>query len=569
MRKKIIFLFLILIFVLGVTGFWYYHKNTYSKETLKLEILGPVETELAQEVEYMVRYKNNGAITLENPRLIFEYPQNSIVTGEESPAGTKSVTAEKSSLRQEKELEDIYPGQEQTFRFKARLFGEEGEGKIAKVWLSYQPKNLKARYESTTSLVTTIKKVPITFEFDFSSKIESGKESSFRINYFSNTDYLLKDLGIHVDYPSGFEFIQSTPKSIDKTDWKIPVLNKSEGGRIEIKGRFSGEIGSAKVFRARLGIWREGEFILLKEIERGVEIIKPSIYIRQEINGNPNFVALPGDWLHYKIYFKNIGDDVLNNLFMACKLEGEAFDFQTLKSDLGEYQLGDNSVIFDWRKIPKLQHLIPMEEGEVDFFIKVKDDLGGVEKMTLVDKVFIGQAKEVFTTRIGSKLEIVQKAYFQDEVFGNSGPLPPEVGKATTYTIMWHVKNYYADVKNVKVKGRLPQGVELTGKIFPEEEILKFTFDSKSREIVWLVGDLEKTEEENKEGYSKKEPNISFQVKFMPKETQRGETPLIIDKAVITGEDALTETTIESSSPGINTTLPDDPTVNESMSKVQ
>jgi hypothetical protein len=40
------------------------------------------------------------------------------------------------------------------------------------------------------------------------------------------------------------------------------------------------------------------------------------------------------------------------------------------------------------------------------------------------------------------------------------------------------------------VKAVLPQEVELTGKIFPEDQTPKFTFDSQSREIVWDVGDL-------------------------------------------------------------------------------
>jgi len=551
MRRKFVTFLILLVVLTGILGYWYWQKNIYSKEILKLEILGPEKVELAKDFEYIVRYKNNGTVRLEEVKLIFEYPKQAILE-------------DKKPLWQEIPLEDIYPGEERTFLFKARLLAKEGEFLIAKANLSYRPKNLKARYESTTTFTSTIGPVPLTFEFDLPSKIESGKNFNFKINYFSNLDYLLTDLRVQVEYPLGFEFITSVPKSLEKTEWLIPILNKSQGGRIEISGKLSGEVGQAKIFRAKFGIFKEGEFILLKEAEKGLEIIKPSIYLRQEINGNPRYVALPGDWLHYEIYFKNIGDDDLNNLFMVNKLEGEAFDFQTIKSDLGSCQPGDDSVIFDWRQVSKLQYLMPMEEGKVDFWIKLKDNLGQIKNPILRNKVFISQVKEEFVTKISSKLELVQKGYFQDEVFGNTGSIPPKVGEVTTYTIIWQVKNYYSVVKDVKVKAILPQAVELTGKIFPEEEASKFAFDSQSREIVWLVGDLEMGR-----GILNPAPSIAFQIAFRPSEVDRGQTPVIIGEAKIAGEDSWTDRIIESFSKNIKTTLPDDETITEEMGKVQ
>jgi len=550
MRRKFIIFLIILAGGAGLAGFWNWKSNIYSKEVLKLEILAPSEAALAEEIEYLVKYKNNGDIRLEEPRLIFEYPKYSIVEGNVS--------------RIEKSLDDIYPGEEKTISFKAKLLGREGEVRLAKTWLSYRPKNLKARYESATTFTTTIKSVPLTFEFDLPGKIESGKDFRFRVNYFSNVTELLTDLRIQVDYPFGFEFIESSPRSLEKNEWVIPVLNKSQGGRIEVSGRLSGEIGEARIFRAKLGIWREGEFISLKETEKGVEIIKPLIYLRQEINGNPQYIASPEDWLHYEIYFKNIGDDALNNLFMICNLEGEAFDFQTLKSDLGNFEPGDNSVVFDWRRVSKLQYLAPMEEGRVDFWVKLKDDLGVAKNPILRNKVFISQVKEEFVTKISSKLEIVQKGYYEDEVFGNSGPIPPKVGEKTSYTIIWQVKNYYSDVKDVKVKAVLPPQVNLTEKIFPEEAVSKFSFDSESREIVWSVGDLERGK-----GVSSPPPNIAFQVEFLPNTSQIGQTPEIIGQAKVESLDSWTEMTLQSVASSINTTLPDDPTITEGMGRVQ
>lgn len=564
MRKKFIIFLILLAALAGIAGFYYWQKNIYSKEVLKLEILGSEETALAQEIEYVVKYKNNGNVRLEEPELIFECPSNSLecflVEKEESPE-------EKKSLRKDLSLQTIYPGEEQTLRIRARLLGKEGEAKIAKAALSYRPKNLKARYESTTTFTTVIKSVPLNFEFDLLSKIESGKKFKFVLNYFSNIDYPLSSLRCKIEYPSGFEFIESTPPSIEKIEWEIPPLNKAEGGRIEIIGRLRGEVGEQKIFQAKLGTWQEGEFILLKETVKGVEVIKPALYITQQINGNPEYIANPGDSLHYEIFFKNIGEESLIDLSLITTLSGPAFDLETLRTLNGEYDPGDNSILWEWRRVGDLQFLDIREEGKVEFWVKLKEEweIPSMEGEEIIkNKIYLSQAREEFVNKVNSKLEIFQKGYVNDEIFLSEGPLPPKVGQESYFTIMWQVKNYYNDVKNVKVKATLPKNVKLTGKIFPEEATERLTFDSQSREIVWSAGDLKVAQ-----GILSPASNIAFQIVLTPDSAQIGQTPEIIGQAKVEGEDSWTKETLQATASNINTTLPDDPAITEEMGRVQ
>lgn len=537
-KNKFILTIVILAVIIGTAGIWYYQRNIYSKEILKLEILGPAETELAQEIEYIVKYKNNGNVRLEEPRLILGYPEHALVREEES--------------RKEIVLDDIYPGQEQTFSFKTRLLGREGEIKKVRAWLNYRPKNLKARYESETSYTTQIKFVPLTLEFDLPSKIDSGKEISFKLNYFSNVDYPLSNLGIKIEYPDDFEFQNSKPQALGKTDWEIGLLNKAEGGRIEVAGNLRGEIGQQKQFKAQLGSWQAGEFVLLKETIRAIQIVTPSLYISQQINNNPQYVATAGDALHYEIFFKNIGSDIFSNLFLVAKLEGEIFDLTTLRAPLGGFESGDNSIIFDWRKISKLQFLDIREEGRVEFWVELKDDWQmpspNNKNQVLRLKIYLSQAQKEFITKVNSRLEVSQNGYYQDEVFGNTGPVPPEVNRATTYTIIWQAKNYYNDVKSAKIKAILGSSVRLTGKIFPEDA--KLTFDSNSREVVWDLGDLEAGK-----GVFGSGPSVTFQVVFTPTSSQEGKISELISKARITGEDQFTELIIKGEGLTVDTAL--------------
>ena len=559
--KKFIFIIIILCIVLGAAGFWYWQRNPYSKEILKLEILGSGEAAIFQEVEYTVKYKNNGNVRLEEPRLIFEFPEYTLL--EEGLSRRQEIGPE--------ELGDIYPGEEKTLQFKGRLFGKEGDIKIAKAWLSYRPKNLQARYESVTTFTTEIKSVPLTFDFDLSSKIEAGRDFKFSLNYYSSLDYPLSNLGIKIEYPPDFEFLGSDPQGLAKTEWEISLLNQAEGGRIEITGKLSGEVKEQKIFKATLGIWQEDEFVLLKEITRGVEITRPRLFVFQQINGQSQYIANPGDLLHYEIFFRNIGEEPFTDLFLVATLGGRGFDLETVKADSSQFKRGDNSIIWDWRDVPKLRFLGQGEEGKVEFWINLKDEweISSPQEKNAILKntVLISQIKEEFETKINSKLAISQRGYYQEEVFGNSGPIPPKVGETTTYTIIWQAKNYFNDVKNVKVKAVLPSNVRLTGKIFPEQESSKFAFDIQSREIIWMVRDNQVMETGT--GVLNPAPNIAFQVALTPTSGQKGKVLPIIKEAIITGEDQWTESFIEGKTSAIDTTLPDDSTVSSSQGVVQ
>jgi hypothetical protein len=569
--RKIILVIIILAIIVGAAGFWYWQRNPYSKEILKLEILGPEETDLSQEVEYIIKYKNNGNVRLEEPRLAFELPEHTLL-----PVLIISEAGEEEGFlrRQEfgpEDLGDIYPGEEKIIRVKARLFGKEGETKTAKAWLSYQPKNLKARYESATTFTTAIKSVPLTFDFDLPSKVETGRDFKFYLNYFSSLDYPLTNIGVKVDYPSGFEFLESEPQSLGKTEWETPLLNKTEGGRIEIQGRLVGEVREQKIFKAFLGVWQNDEFIPLKEITKGVEITKPHIFVFQRINDSDEYIANPGDLLHYEIFFRNIGEEPFKDLFLVAELEGKAFDLGSLRSEFGQFNEGGGSVVWDWRDVPELRFLGQGEEGKVEFWISLKGEWEVSspqdKNFVLENNVLISQVKEKFTTKINSKLVISQKGYFQDNTFENSGPIPPKVGKATTYTIIWQAKNYYNDLRDVKVRAILPSSVSLTGKISPEEESSNFSFDNQSREIVWTVRDNEIMTAGT--GVSGSAPTIAFQVALTPTSEQKGKTPQIINEARIRGEDLWTGNIIEGMDLGVDATLPDDPSVSSEQGIVE
>jgi len=542
MSKKLTFLVLLIIIVAGVFAFWFYRAGVFSKEILKLEILGPDIAKVGDEIEYTVKYKNNGNFALEQPKLIFELPENSLT--------------EDSKTMITQNLKDIYPGAEEFVKFKARLLGKEGDLKVAKASLSYIPKNITARYESDTTFTTKIDSVPVTLDFDLPSKVEKGKEIQYSVNYFSSINYPLENLSIKIDPVNGFDFETSDPSSLDNSEWKLKTLNKAQGGRININGRITANAGAHLNFAAKLGMRIAGSFVEIKETNIDIEVIEPLLFISQQINGSANYVASPGELLRYEIFFRNIGSTPFDNLFMVVKLNSPAFDTSSIRTEDGGQANGD-LIVWDYKQVSGLKRLDVQQEESVKFDVKLKDGwaLSDSEKNNIIVKnsVNISQITQDFDTKVNSNLGISQKGYYQNSAISNSGPIPPINGKTTTYTIAWTINNYFNDLKNVKVKANLAQNVALTGLISPESESSKFSFDSSSREIVWSAGDIPASA-----GNSK---FISFQVSLTPAAYQKNFIADIISEATISGEDQATGATITAKSSAINTSMPDDPTV--------
>ncbi|MCH7604510.1 hypothetical protein IID24_00715 [Patescibacteria group bacterium] len=553
MKFKIALTLILLTMIVGAIGFWSWQRNVFATDKVTLEILVPSEVTLADEITYVVKYKNNSSARLENVSLLFEYPEG-------------SLPSDGGGLRVTQTLDDINPGQELSLRFIARLFGKKDEVREARAFLAYTPKNLSASFRSETTASTRISFVPLTFELDLPSRIEASQKFDFALNYFSNSDYPLSDLRVKIEYPEGFVFQDASPSPIGESEWAIAIINKADGGRIQVTGTLKGKLREAKLFRATVGIWRDGHFTLLAETVKGVELTSPNLRITQRINGVEDRIVSLGDLLHYEIVFRNVGDRSLENLFLLATLEGDGFDLETLKVNTGTFQQGDNFILWEAKNNPRLRFLGRGEEGRVEFWVNVRENLPIVspqqKDFTLKNKVLVLDAKAVFETKINSQLTIQQAGYFADEVFGNSGSIPPKVGNKTTYTIIWLAKNLGNDTENVKVKALLSQGVKPTGKIHPAGAPL--TFDSISREFVWEVGEMP-----SGHGVFDTAPSVAFQIEFTPNTFHKGNVVEIIGKATITGDDLFIGQSRSSVDEPIDTTLPDDQAVTEQQGVVQ
>ena len=530
MKKRLIATILVVLSIIGIGTYLSWQSMSFSKEVLRLEILGPEKTTIGEDVEYVVKMKNNGSIRLESPELIFNYPEGSIIGNTESKV--KVMSADDLGG-------DIYPGEERSFKFNARLLGKERDTRVAKVSVSFQPKDLKTRSEVSTTFTTILGEIPLNLSIDVASKASTGKALTFRVNYSSNVTYPLEDLTCYVEMPDDFEFLYSQPKGMDNTQWDIAVLNEGGAGKIEISGILNGQSMEQKVFKARIGIWQDGNFILLKEVIKGVEIVAPALYITQKVNNDDNYVASAGDQLHYEITFRNVGDNALQDLVLITRLEGDAFDLNSIKSTDGKYQTGDNSIVWEVDKIPELRLLEVGQVGKVEFWVNVKSPWTmkslNDKNPILKNKVTLGEARQEFLTKINSIILAEQKLYSENKYFENSGPYPLQTGQKTTLTVEWKAINNYNDIENAKMVTVLPESITFVGETYPEGT--EITYDTNTSEVVCNIGSLPAGS-----GIIKESKICAFQISVQPELAD--EAIILLGSAQLSGTDQWTNKTL-------------------------
>ena len=382
MSKKLIFIIIFLIVILGVTAYVIYQQGSFSGQILSLNITGPATATVGDEITYTINYKNNSSYILQKPELIFDMPDNSLT--------------EDGKTRVTQKLKDIYPGDEESVQIKTILLGKEGDIKTAKASLSYTPQNLTVQYESDSQFSTTIGPVPIVLAFDMPSQLEQGKDLQYSINYSSNVDYPLENVSLKVDPVSGFNIESSSPSSLDNIEWKLPTLNKSQGGKVSITGNVSASASQSLNFSVELGKWQDGNFIVIKQTTTSVQVVQPSLFVSQKVNGLDSYVASAGEVLNYQIFFRNIGSSPYSNLSLSALLDNSNLDLSTLvPGEGGQFQQSSNTIYWNQGQIKELKYLGPQDQGELDFSVKVKNS--GV---TINDKISISDITQSFSVKV-------------------------------------------------------------------------------------------------------------------------------------------------------------------------
>lgn len=553
------------VLILGLVGFVYwYGMVSFDRSWVSLEIIGPDRVVSGEDIIYIVRFKNSTKTALNDVSVNFYWPENSLP---ESGNSVERVSPGNFGAGEQKEIE-----------FKGKIIGLKGFRKEVGATLSYQPVKVNSRFENKAVFSTEIISVPLVLSFDMPEKISSGQQITASLKYLNDSETNFQNLAVKIEYPAGFKVFSTYPQPQENL-WEVGVLESKQEGKILITGIVEGQRGDNNIFRAFLGVEKEGNFISYAETVKAVQIALPVLSLDMTINDSRSYIANTGEFLQYKVKYQNNGQLGIPAVAIFLKLDSKALDFGSLDlREKGSFDGSNSAILWNQSNAPELEFLAPGQSGEFTFVIRVLENL---PIKTFSDKNFtiyavassnssnvplalVGQQINdsiEMKTKVNSRLGVVAKGYYNDSFLQNSGPIPPKIGQTTTYSVHWQITNSSNDAENVKVEAALPSSVVWVNKFTPTSN--NFRYDTLNRKIIWEVGKLPAGT-----GVVTPAKYVVFQIALTPAAPQINQVVELLKQSKILGKDSFTENNLEAIASAVLSDLREDPTMSPEKGRV-
>ena len=519
--------------ILGLGG------NIISSRKIDLSIEGPSIIASGELNKWRVSITNNNDVELELADLIIKYPKG-------------SLDVESQELEQERRsLGKISSNQTVKEEVEVFILGGEDENKEIEITLEYRVANSNAIFAKTEKQSIKLSRSPVGITLQLPKEMESGQEIILNVEYVSNSESLLKDVYLEMNYPPGFKFVNSSLEPASgKNLWKIGDLMPQEKRELQITGVLSGQDLMELAFKTTLGTFNEEEQLVVLDSTTETVVLRKSFFNVGFLINNKTADSVFGDKkVDVVVSWKNNLISVMRDANIKVAVKGDAVDKRTINVNNGFYRSYDNSIIWNSGSLPKLASISPGESGIAKFSLYFKDvfpvfslsdknfsfileaEVSGYESKPSGQRELVKSiaTKEV---RIASRAELESQLLYSSGPFSNSGSLPPEVGKATTYTVVWSLSNYYNDISDVVVRASLPSYIKWIGAVSPSSE--NVSHNSSTNEVVWRI---EKVDSATGVINPKK---MAFQVSFVPSTSQIGDVAEIAGRASFEAEDDFT-----------------------------
>ncbi len=568
-ERKIIKIALWLIGGLILFGFifgavFYFKKTAYNEERVIVNVSGPESIDSTQTGEFIIKMKNNNRVKLSNARVILNYSEN---FQPELAENIQILSAVSSKIY----IGEIGKHEEKEVKLKGKFFAPRDHIVYLRAILEYSPGGISGTFQAQGQLGISVKTSPIFLEVSAPLNAADNNEVEYTLDYRNLSEKNYNEIRIKVEYPGGFNFVSSEPRPAESNNfWYIGNLAAGENGQIKIRGRLKGEKGEGKIVKASLGtLGMEGKFIVYTENEKKTLMVAAPFSIIQTVDGISNLSFNAGDELSYLIEYKNISEIGMRDVIITLNIESRVVDFSKLRLESGHYDASLRTITWKAVDIPELARLEPGRGGTIRLKIPILDRLpvenendknftlftlakiDSPDVPTPIDsnKIVSSSSLEL---KLNSKIVMEVKGYYNDQKIANSGPIPLQVGKETTYTIHWGIINVNNEISEVEVVSSLPGGVKWKGKFLPENENL--TYNERTNQVIWRVGKLK-----NGTGITSEKREVYFQIGFTPQVNQFHTFPLILNETVLTAKDLFTNENLKVLVKEKNTALSEDP----------
>ncbi len=558
---------------IGVAGYLFvYGGNTISPQNIDMQVVAPSMVDGGKQSSLQVLISNRNQSPLQLVDLVVDYPD-----------GTRDPNNPTQTLSHERQtIGDIASGEQVKRVISAIFYGQQGTQQTINATLEYSIPGSNSIFEKQVATTFLVGSSPVSVTVGTPTEAIAGQQFSFDVTVQSNSASPIDNVLLQGQYPFGFSVLNSTPpSSAGGTVWRLGTLAPGASQTVHITGTIDGQDGDQRVFRFFVGSDADQTDTVVKvpflSVPQTLTVRRPfiSATIALGSQSGKNVTAVAGSPQTGTITWQNNLPDAVSNMQVVLALSGPALDSKSVNSTNGFYQSTNNTITWTKDQQPELANVPPGGSGTLNFtFSTLPPGSGGmvyanptVNLTVSVSGVRPGQdsVPETITSAattqvsLSSLVGLTATALHFSGAFQNTGPMPPVVGQATSYAIVWTATNSSNTIANAVATATLPPYVQYLGAASGSG----ISYDAQSRTVTWNIGDLKAGA-----GYSGAAVTGTFQVALTPSISQVGNTPPLTGIATLHGQDRFANVQVQTTAVAPTTLLGSDGAFTQSMAPV-
>lgn len=518
--KFLIFSVAIFVCVSLYVGYLFlFSKNTISNSNINLTADIKPYVDGGEISKLNISVENKNKVTLKNAKVSISY--NRGVSSEQ----------ETSKVSDKKELGDLAENAISKQDFDVQFYGKQGEAKNLVVNLEYHLDGSSSVSSKKIEVTTVINKSPIEIKTTGPQSVNSGQNVKYDFVIQNNLQNISDSFMVKVSLPQAFK-VEGSKDGV--VFFNIDKLDVGESVTKTITGYFDGSAGEKSSIHIDAGMSSDNS--------KNISIIYFSDLFDVEIKESPLKLLLSavtdrgnadilrfGDNLTFVINYENTSNQILNDVEVVAKINGDAPDIGgVLILDDGYLNSTDKTITWNGATRSELKNLLPQSKGFFSFQVPIISRGANTPKLRLeVNGTALNVDKSEIVSNINKEYSVQGSVNlnawtaYKNSPFQNKGPVPPVVDTETTYTL--HLNAFAQNnLDGAQVSFTLPIYTTWKGTTNQDNNI---SYDKNNRTVTWNIGHM--NTDSNLSG------DIMISVK--PSLSHLGKTPDITGGVVFTG----------------------------------
>ena len=517
----------------------------FSGDALALEIQGPENISLGQEVAFLINYENRSSEPIAAAELRISFPTDFVSTRVEPPPTGENLTWRLGSLAS---------GEKGTIRISGNFTGALGTVTAIQVVGTYRPASFSSDFENLATKVLNYNESVLIGLLDVPAKTMPGDEVVIDYLITNRGDSSLGDLTARLILPEGFQLANaSSVNVIDGRTITVPLslLAPGASSTVSIKGSFvAGTSGEAHVIAETGHVNKEGVFQASQRSETSFTVLAGDLSLKLVANGTESDLAIEyGSTLHFALSYENTSSEELRDIELYLRLESVTstrwkasqplVDWENYEAASGTRQ--GNVLIWTKKQVTKLARLRPRDTGTIEVALDALSSEQGASGLAFraTLEAVIGSVgdirveKKVKSTPLtlsyltDARFKAEARYYSEEGAPIGMGYLPPVVRQETTYRVRWELNKKFHELKNLKAQATLPKIARLSRTVQAEAGELKY--DEATGLVTWQLNRLPKEVDQ---------AFVEFDVTITPHEADAGRFAKIMGETHFEATDA-------------------------------